>query len=654
MSDDDGSYEDDDDAMGEDEDEDEDETMGDVTMASNTGYGQSPGAGIFRSSARSPLKRQKTEDERNTDIDIVALRQDFNGIAKGLAAAEGPAQLEEDEDVILETEAITSQLAHVEPSDEEEILTDISRELRELWEGTGYVGSRQEGHIGPTDDSGFAKASFVASLILQLYHPVSTGDGRGASTSRRGKSSAQYTPMPKILLNWMDRHHDPLSQVLLEETSAYTEGFSAAPDFWNTVFSLLLHGRFQQTISLLEKANFRVAATAEADGFEDGYIGKALFNVDKVVLQAVEILKRCPALASNEWDMTSLQWSNYRREIQKAISDLKKFAEGHVDRDETQDDFAASAHNFKSQARNSNFNLTASIRRAESKVPWSVYENLQNMYNHLLGSADDIIASSFDWLEAAISLTIWWDGSEESGFQGRESLAASRRSLSQGLGRREVDVTPAVAYRKKLAENLRYVTMSKKDPEDEDEEASELQVNTTDLVEVSLACTLTGNVEAVLSLLEIMSLPVASVVAEIASIGGWISGTRHDKDLMRTFDKSDLMVLGLSSDNNDAEPNRKDKLLSLYAEALANKPELRSADGKRVMEGWELAIAVLSRLDDDELADERIGEILGSLQLISAERVNKVVSLCQDLGMDKHAVDTAEVRYMFSSWKRLC
>src|SRR6185436_21024337 len=133
------SYED---ADGEDEDMDEDyeaadHSMADVTMASNAGiFGRASrgaaGADMFRGSSRSPLKRHRAQE----DIDIVSLRQDFAGVAKGMAAAEGMAELLESDELILETDGVTTQLGHIEPGDEEQVIAETARELCEIWEGT--------------------------------------------------------------------------------------------------------------------------------------------------------------------------------------------------------------------------------------------------------------------------------------------------------------------------------------------------------------------------------------------------------------------------------------------------------------------------------------------------------------------------------------
>lgn len=69
------------------------------------------------------------------------------------------------------------------------------------------------------------------------------------------------------------------------------------------------------------------------------------------------------------------------------------------------------------------------------------------------------------------------------------------------------------------------------------------------------------------------------------------------------------------------------------------------------MDGWELAIHVLGRMNSPERAEETIGEfvrtILKRLDIDSGVTVDKIWRLLSDLGMSSYAEEAAEVRTHF-------
>ena len=60
-------------------------------------------------------------------------------------------------------------------------------------------------------------------------------------------------------------------------------------------------------------------------------------------------------------------------------------------------------------------------------------------------------------------------------------------------------------------------------------------------------------------------------------------------------------------------------------------------------EGWEIAIAVLGRLDSTDRQEEMIGLFLNGFKLDSSRTVDKLWRLLHDLDLDRHAERIAEV-----------
>lgn len=365
-------------------------------------------------------------------------------------------------------------------------------------------------------------------------------------------------------------------------------------------------------MKLLKGGRFEVAETAPVDGFgENGYEGIQLKNTNAVISDAIGLIQECPAIASDDWDIKGHDWGLFRKQVQQAIEELREFAEGdspnRASQDSQSDPFGVSA---------SQNNLAMQSRKAESNVPWSIYENLLILYNQLLGGSEEILGIAVDWVEAALGLAIWWDGDEEDGTKG--SFAASRRSTQRSQGTRPVDVTPTISYRQKLRSALATVIELEDDS---------LGVNISSPTEVGIACIFDENLEGLAHILQNWSVVITSATVEVASADNWLHSRTDD---MGGFDKSDLMVLSYNhQENGDLD---KDQMMLQYARALARKGYVESPDGKSSREGWELGIQVVGRLDDENLSNEFIEEVLNSLELSSAERVDKILDLCTGLG----------------------
>jgi hypothetical protein len=476
-----------------------------------------------------------------------------------------------------------------------------------------------------------SSASRLASLLLSIHHPSSAQPANPSSAlslvSARPESR-QYTPVPKLLLDWLNNTYSAVSEV--EQVLKSPRGYSSHPSFWEAVQASAVRGNFAQTLQLLQGANLQVADTAQHDGLgDDGYTGSHLRYANDAVRAAILLLRECPAVVSDDWDIKGHDWTLFRQRVNSVYFDLQEFAEGDsASRHSVSQPFQAS--HFGISQSQASFHLSVTSRKAESRVPWSIYEELRRLYQLLLGNEEEILAISADWIEAVLGLTIWWNGEEDHVPQG--SLAASRRSLMRSQRVRPVDVTPVKAYCQRMSSALAAVVKNS------DEEFS---VNVTDPFEVGLACVLDDNVEGVLQTLRGWSLMAAATVAEIASAGEWYV---RAGGIMGQFDQSDLMVLSY----NDQQPKgiTKDDLQIAYSDLLSTQGIISAPDGRNSREGWELAIQVLGRLDDGMAASERIERIINNLQLDSATRVDKITQLCHDMGLASQALSVALVCIM--------
>ncbi|KAF1830828.1 hypothetical protein BDW02DRAFT_633306 [Decorospora gaudefroyi] len=563
---------------------------------------------------------------KQTQFDLLAL-------AKGLASNRGRPTLQEADNVILETERLVEKvqasLQSDSPEKRSDVLGAVAQELIAAWQasskanlGASMSSSRSGGAIE------LSHASRLAALLLTLHHPPQVDAHQRASTLSlmpARPDSKHYTPIPRVLLDWLNKTFSGASEMdaVLKEQG----GYSRHPSFWEAVHVAIVRGNFARAVQLLQGAQFEHAETAEQDGLGNtGYSGAHLRFANDAVRQALELLRECPAIASDDWDIKGHDWSIFRQRVEQVYASLEEFAEGEsASRHSISQPFQA-AH-FGISRTQASFQLSVASRKAESKVPWSVYENLGRVYQLLLGNEEEILTLSADWIEAVIGLGVWWNGEEEKLAHG--SLAASRRSMMRSQRVRPVDVTPVKAYCQRLSSALAAVIQNS----DED-----FSVNAVDRFEVGLACVLDDNIEGALQIIQAWSLTVASAVAELASAAEWFTSA---KGLMDQFDQSDLMVLSYT-EQQQPKGVTKDDLLIAYSGLLATKPQLTGVQGQASKEGWEMAIQILGRLDDSIMANERIERILNDLPLESSRRVDKITQLCYNLGLPQHAVTIAQ------------
>ncbi|KIV81342.1 hypothetical protein PV11_03533 [Exophiala sideris] len=529
-------------------------------------------------------------------------------LAQNMATRAQPASLVEPDEVILKTEQLLRQL-----DEQTQYLKDSTRALQSVTEHVYEIlaewrrfvdvdrPSLDSNEIGPQPSaSPFTKANYLASLLLALRHPPPSQD-------------SAMTPMPQILLDWLDEYHvsyDPL----------YSTVSSARPNctshelFWDAVQSLVLRGKLQMVMQLFADADFRYAASSRDDGMDEvGYKGAQLQAVQSAIYRARVLLNSCPVIQADDWNVTGSDWDLFRTQLEAELDNLTDLAAAH---DDVDDDASFEAENFG--LRKPGKSLLGKLgQKSTSTIPWTIYQNLKIMYSIILGSAEEIAAQSQDWLEAATSLTIWWDGSADASVA-QWSFDVSRAHNSRQEPLSEVDLYLA---------RLRHSFLSVTDPNDK----NSFQINGMSPIEVGLGAVLQGSTQSTLGVLQALSHCIAASVAELGSKAGWldVDGPARAAGL----NDEDLMVLNYGAEKQGIT---KDDLLRAYAEQLYAKDVLRLPDGIAV-EGWEVAISVVTRLDDREAMHAVVSDFLDRLQVVSQDRAEKLTNLCSDLGLQDEA-----------------
>ncbi|MCJ1436198.1 hypothetical protein MMC27_005576 [Xylographa pallens] len=587
------------------------------------------------------------------DLQLVKRKDSaISAVAKNLAKQIGPCHLTESDELIIETEKLVSQL-YPDVSggqDANQLLSAalgfVPSALCKLWQSCCNRSRRPSATefsvgIGPGENEpSLYKATFVSSLLLKLHHPPPV-KGKQAFAAPQNKYPSQFSasfrpdgsaarpePYPKVLLDWLDQNHNTYPTATKDLRSHYPNA-TAHPNFWDIIFSAVLRGKLGDVVQILHESDFRHARSAQEEGqSKDGYRGVQLTNVTRVINRAIEILKSCPALQDEDWDIAGNEWSIFRHRVEQTMSDLAALAEGR-DRDLDPVESTFEAENFG--MRSTSKTLSDAARQAESKVPWTVYQNLKVMYGLLLGNTTELISFAQDWAEATIALTVWWDGEDDDRIA-VGSLAMTRRSLrrSQGRGPRSVDTEPGPAYLRRLASSFEKVT----DSADEDA----FQIDSMNPVEVGLASMFEGNIEGVMDLLRGWSLPITAAVMEIATQVGWYEPLPR-AGVMDDFDENDLMVLSYGRAEKGLS---RDGVLVDYAEELFYREGLRDSRLDTYMEGWEISLQILERLDDVPLGSKHIGGILSRLPMDSEVRADKLIKMCRGFGLGREASEMAE------------
>lgn len=597
----------------------------------------------FASSRRSEADDDVMDEDRDADNFAISVQGreesldqsmealDVYSIARSLAAR--PAPLRETGEIILKSMMIGDELhaAQMEASDADSELdakgADVVRRLLHLWTQQDDPRAQTMG-IGPGNDSAdFSKAVFVASLALVIHHPGQLKNHQGPFRTSR---SSKRKSIPETMFEWLRDFHNPYPDEY-SQVMNHQDGPAAAEQFWDVVYSQGVRGDLQHVINLLREADFAYAPTALDDGSDEpGYEGQQLANIQRVINRAVSTFETCPGLVSDDWDVRGTDWTIFRKRVHHAKSEMETFAEGSLlERSNNGESDGGDLGHSRSQY--SEFSVSRMSQRAQSKVPWTVYENLKQLYSQLMGSYDEVLSACGDWLEATIAVTAWWDGNDETAH--KRSIDAHRKSLGRSQHTRAVDVRPVSAYKDKLMTTFRRVTATT--------DEAELQVNTTDPLEIALGCVFEGDMEGLMKLLKGWSAVVANSVVELAELGQWLNASpTPSRDLMGGFDKSDLMVLSIAK--HDEKSVDYDQELLGYSKLLASRGQIRCRQPPQEIEGWELAVQVLSKARDDALMSDEIAKVIDGLEL-NQYRADRAAAMCGELQLTETAQRTSEV-----------
>ena len=578
-------------------------------------------------------------------------------IAKSIASRMGVAPLNESDEFIVETERILQKELYGTESlggHDQALSTglpDVAEKLSRFWRSSctrdaAFSAPKQVSFqgIGP-DESALPmhKATFLGALQLQLHHPPTAKGKQALAVVHRNRSSlstrAGYdqtppnpTAFPGILVEWLNHSHNPYEAVNVEVLK-YHPNPTAHGNYWDIIFSLTLRGKLGDVIHLFQRSNFVHARSSREDRKDDyGYSTMQIRNIERVINRAIQVCERCPSLQEDDWNVTGNDWILFRNRVEQELHDLATFSEGR-DRDNDPPESSFEASNFG--LRSTKMGLSQSARKAESQVPWTVYQNLKTIYGILLGGNSEILAMAQDWVEATVGLTIWWAGEDDEDVA-VGSVALTRHSLhrSQTRGTRLVDVNANAAYLRRLANSFELVT-------DGIVGDGQLAIDTLNPIEVGLASIFQDNFEGMMGLIRAFSLPVAAAVAEVASLGGWFES--RTGTVMNGLDESDLLML--SGPVQHKQFLTRDAISMEYAEAVSERDDIRSARGAAAEEGWELSISILTRLEDETLATRTVKDLLQRLPRDSDERVDKILRTCGRFGIIAEARGITEVYY---------
>ncbi|KAL5443755.1 hypothetical protein PMIN06_008591 [Paraphaeosphaeria minitans] len=537
---------------------------------------------------------------------------DLTSLAKGLTSKVDAGTLTESDDMVLETERLLARLHNCAlegDGPKGEILGDTAEKLPALWQTSSA--------------KKLSQATTLAKLLFAIHHPPRLFKETRTSSALRvlpQYGSDLSTPIPKMLLDWLNTERPVDDDTEINEVLAQSGGYSGHVYFWDMVLVTALRGHFTTTLELLNGANFAVAHTSQEDEGTSGYKGSKLDYATHATQEAVNLVRRCPAL-NNDWNVKGHDWNIFRQLAHQAKRNLEDLAEGESHNRFSMSQSLGGSHFGLSQSRAS-FSLSTHSRKVECKVPWSVYDRLLKFYNVLIGDEESILNWSQTWIEAAFLLTVWWNGEEDELAQG--SLAATRRSLTPS---HRSQTTDDRGYSGRLASALQVVF-------DGGDDAFTLASNNA--FEVGLASIVDDNIDAALHILRGLSLVAASAVAEVATVGGWL---KRSDGIFDHLDQSDLMIL---SYNQPIQTGlSKDNLLVAYANQLSSIAQLKSHDGSTSRPGWEVGIEILGRLDDTLLGNKQIQKILDGLPLTSVDQVDKVTQLCNSMGLSDQALGIA-------------
>ena len=580
--------------------------------------------------------RAITNDKLPLDASLLQSGESaLSAAAKSLVKSLGQPELTESDQLILETEGQVNKMYDENlPSSDQQHLLDKALEvvpegLCKAWQACcdeleHSTDEERGGNIGPlNEDPPIYKAAFVGSLLLLLNHPPTRSIQASPRFRHSSISNAVATTSteayPKVLVEWLDKNHNPYRSALPRLRKVQPNP-TASNNFWDLLLSSTIRGQMEEVVALLASSDFRFAASAKEDGSATkGYGDSQLHMADLVVGRAAARLESCPALQTGDWNVANNDWAAWRLNVEEELVELVRLAEGESHEIE--------AENFGISTRSQR--LGTSMRKAQSKVPWTVYESLKAMYSILLGSAPDIINLAQDWLEASLALAIWWDGNDI--LESDPSAASLRKSHRKEPSIRMVDVNMVKAYRSRLM--IAFDTVTREEG---------LQVDQHNPVEVSVASILQGNNQATFSILRTWSIPITSAIMEVGCEADWYQSIHPDLP-PDFFDESDLMVLSYA---RPEQAISKDSVLIEYAQMLLDRSPLYH--GSQEVHGWELAMELVGRVDNSNAAVKIAQEIIKDIAITDDYRADRLIAVCKEYHLYKEAAEIAEVRLCFA------
>ncbi|KAK0668813.1 hypothetical protein QBC41DRAFT_356240 [Cercophora samala] len=567
---------------------------------------------IFRATARSsvgPSGFTKPKEFR------------FAALAKDAYSQMGTAEINETPQIILNTENLIEKLYDEgigeegeNPEKMDSILAEVAGGVAQLWRDYANKLPRPyEEHpveIGPGPHATtFEKANYLANLALRIHH------------TRYEEGVAE--PLPQTMFQWLEEYHDMYGNQT-EKILGHSPSPACHSLFWQAVFISLLRGKVGDAVDLLANAGWESVKGVDK---KYAYSERALDNVERAVGELINVLEGCPGV-NGDWEIQSGEWELFRVRARGSLELLRRFAEG---RDGDEGDFGESMGSNRES-------FGGMARRAESKVPWEIYENLNIVFDIVLGERTAIMEAAQDWLEATVGLLGWWDESRVArrGEEGGKGFRGSQMGRSQALVVRGDRGVEDGNYLDRLGRAFHAAV------------ESDFHFNSQNPVELGMACIFEDNVKAVIGLLRGWSLPIASAVAEIASLGKWLPAHRPAGMFgFDDLDMDDLEVLGVDPGSPDDVDGIKDSTLAQYARALSEFEELSKVAVHGVTrDGWELAIHVLGRMDSAEYSEDLMKNLvqqqIDKLHVDSSRTVDKLWTLLNELGMIPYAEDTAE------------
>lgn len=545
-------------------------------------------------------------------------RFNLHEIATGLA--QSPTSLHENDTVILRTEQIIENVSYPDPARSLPLLPNAVQELILVWLADQDRRVFGEYGIGPGESaSALSKAAYVSSLLFTIHHPPRRNQSR--LRIGQGDLDRDSKPLTEALLDWLREYHFPSLQDY-EDILTHHPNCAAHDRFWDVVFTAIVRGELGMAVQLLEDADFAQAVTASHDGaLNSGLHGRQLGNVQKIIRRAVQVLQSCPGFVSGDWSIHNSDWTIFRKRVNQALADLDTYTEG-VDKVliSSQSQFSK----LSSIANEDNLSMTRSPQ-VESKVPWTIYQNIGCLYRQLLGAKSEILAASGDWLEALIGMTVWCQYHEKDG--GKTEFLSSRRTNRSFRNEHSIDGPSQTGYRQSLRRSICELLDENRDATED----PEMQINPADPVEIGLACACAGDQEGLLALLRGWSATISTAVVEVADAGRWLSAYVSASDgLFDGFSDDDLLVLSYAKEQSSAV--KKDEILLEYSRLVQLRNRYFDDANKRDLGAWQLAIRVTARMDNRGAAAARIEEILDQERCTSSSQVNEAVSLLDRIG----------------------